>query len=46
MLTYWTGEVKEGTGNGKGVILDERYLPVAEVRCGNGVAAPTSTSSS
>ena len=37
VLTYWTGEVKEGTGNGKGVILDERYLPVAEVRCGNGV---------
>lgn len=39
VLTYWTGEIKEGTGNGKGVILDERYLPVAEVRCGNGVLA-------
>ena len=39
VLTYWTGEIKEGMGNGKGVILDERYLPVAEVRCGNGVLA-------
>lgn len=39
VLTYWTGEIKEGTGNGKGVILDERYLPVAEVRCGHGVLA-------
>ena len=39
VLTYWTGEIKEGTGNGKGVVLDERYLPVAEVRCGHGVLA-------
>jgi hypothetical protein len=39
VITYWTGEIKEGTGNGKGVILDERYLPVAEVRCGHGVLA-------
>ncbi|QIK75468.1 arylsulfotransferase family protein [Nocardioides piscis] len=37
VLTYWTGEIKQGTGNGKGVILDESYQLVAEVRCGNGV---------
>lgn len=37
VLTYWTGEVKEGTGNGKGVILDESYRLVAEVRAGAGV---------
>lgn len=37
VLTYWTGEIMEGTGNGKGVILDESYRPVAEVRAGNGV---------
>ncbi|PVG84727.1 ArsR family transcriptional regulator [Nocardioides gansuensis] len=39
VLTYWTGQVLEGVGYGKGVILDERYLPVAEVRCGNGQIA-------
>jgi len=39
VLTYWTGEILEGTGNGKGVLLDERYAVVAEVRAGNGVLA-------
>jgi hypothetical protein len=37
VLTYWTGQVLEGTGNGKGVLLDEQYHTVAEVRLGNGV---------
>lgn len=36
VLTYWTGHILEGLGYGRGVILDERYLPVAEVRAGNG----------
>lgn len=36
VLTYWTGHVLEGLGYGKGVLLDERYLPVAVVRAGNG----------
>lgn len=39
VLTYWTGEILEGTGNGKGVLLDDRYRVVAEVRAGNGVLA-------
>ncbi len=37
VLTYWTGHIVEGLGYGKGVVLDERYLPVAEVRAGNGL---------
>lgn len=36
VLTYWTGLVLEGLGFGKGVLLDERYRTVAEVRAGNG----------
>lgn len=39
VLTYWTGEVLQGTGNGKGVLLDEQYRTVAEVRAGNGILA-------
>ena len=39
VLTYWTGEIKEGTGSGKGVLLDESYRVVAEVRAGAGVLA-------
>jgi outer membrane protein assembly factor BamB len=39
VLTYWTGEILLGTGNGKGVLLDEQYRTVAEVRAGNGVLA-------
>lgn len=39
VLTYWTGLVLDGTGNGKGVLLDETYATVAEVRMGNGVLA-------
>lgn len=37
VLTYWTGLVLEGLGFGKGVILDEQYRLVAEVRAGNGI---------
>jgi hypothetical protein len=39
VLTYWTGEILLGTGNGKGVLLDEQYRTIAEVRAGNGVLA-------
>jgi len=39
VLTYWTGLILDGTGNGKGVLLDETYATVAEVRMGNGVLA-------
>jgi len=37
VLTYWTGLVLEGLGFGKGVLLDEQYQVVAEVRAGHGV---------
>lgn len=37
VLTYWTGLVLEGLGFGKGVLLDEQYQVVAEVRAGNGI---------
>ena len=37
VLTYWTGLVLEGLGFGKGVLLDEEYRLVAEVRAGNGL---------
>lgn len=37
VLTYWTGLVLEGLGFGKGVLLDEQYRTVAEVRAGNGI---------
>lgn len=39
VLTYWTGLVLDGTGNGRGVLRDESYAVVAEVRPGNGVLA-------
>jgi hypothetical protein len=39
VLTYWTGQVKEGLGFGKGVLLDEQYQVVAEVWAGNGILA-------
>ncbi|MGH3361539.1 MAG: arylsulfotransferase family protein [Nocardioides sp.] len=39
VVTYWTGEFLQGIGNGKGVLLDEHYQTVAEVRAGNGLLA-------
>lgn len=37
VLTYFTGQILEGLGYGQGVILDERYRTVAEVRAGHGM---------
>lgn len=39
VLTYWTGTSTGGHGDGKGVILDDAYRPVATVEAGNGVEA-------
>ena len=39
VLTWWQGTIsKIGTGEGIGVIVDQRYERVAEVRAGNGLA--------
>ncbi|WP_084342919.1 arylsulfotransferase family protein [Janibacter corallicola] len=39
VLTYWCGEFLTTTGHGRGVILDQHYEKIAEVRAGNGVLA-------
>ncbi|MFT4081231.1 MAG: arylsulfotransferase family protein [Nocardioides sp.] len=39
VLTYWTGLVATGNGQGRGVILDRSYRQIASVRCGNGLLA-------
>ena len=41
VLTWWEGTIDTdiGVGVGEGVILDQRYVPVARVRAGNGYDA-------
>ncbi len=41
VLTWWQGTIDTdvGVGAGEGVILDQRYAPVARVRAGNGYDA-------
>ena len=36
VLTYWQGDVALYRGSGTGHILDDHYMPVAEVNAGNG----------
>jgi hypothetical protein len=37
VLTYWRGQIADGTGKGVGVILDSSYRQIATVRAGNGL---------
>jgi len=39
VLTWWQGRIGFGQGRGTGMVVDERYRPVAEVRAGNGYDA-------
>src|SRR5699024_9921488 len=39
VLTYWSGTISRGHGQGHGIILDTSYTPVATVHAGNGVQA-------
>jgi hypothetical protein len=39
VLTYWTGKSLGGHGEGTGVILDDSYTRLFEVRAANGLAA-------
>jgi hypothetical protein len=40
VLTWWEGAIsKIGTGEGEGVIVDDRYREIARVRAGNGLHA-------
>ncbi len=39
VLTYWTGRVDSGNGQGAGVILDTAYREIARVPGGNGMMA-------
>jgi hypothetical protein len=39
VLTWWQGGVHHGQGRGKGLILDDSYKTVAQVKAGNGYQA-------
>ncbi|MDH5334101.1 MAG: arylsulfotransferase family protein [Thermoleophilia bacterium] len=39
VLTWWEGQITNGVGVGEGVIVDQRYVPIARVRAGNGFDA-------
>jgi hypothetical protein len=39
VLTFWQGGVHHGQGRGKGIILDDRYKTVKQVKAGNGYQA-------
>ena len=37
VMTWWEGEIVNGTGNGEYVVVDESYTEITRVRAGNGL---------